>query len=354
MTDRSVTQRDRMETHDMDTSDIGFYVKSGGRRISLYAQLGSYFRADGSINEPAFRQFVHQSLSKRLANSNADTEDAGKWLSGYLEDVLAYLDDKGLHGASLQLFELAVDESATLNVSQIVIAPHTLQRVLAMASNKTDLKAPRKNGPDEKKRRIFEVALKIFTERGFHNITMDEIAAASGVAKGTVYRYFTSKEDLLDQLLMTTSQKVVERFSTTFTGERDILEEIQEFVKEWLLFIEENHDLYRLIQAEGIIPHSGRRPMFYEYLMSNFPMVKERIVAMNASGELKMISFSTVAYGMLGFIDGVVNKWFRAGMSYPLRDETPAILEVLFNGFAKSNIRTRTFYVPPEEIAVKE
>jgi hypothetical protein len=35
----------------------------------------------------------------------------------------------------------------------------------------------------------------------------------------------------------------------------------------------------------------------------------------------------------LGFIDGVVHKWFRGGMAYSLRSEIPVILEVIFNGF---------------------
>ena len=52
---------------------------------------------------------------------------------------------------------------------------------------------------------------------------------------------------------------------------------------------------------------------------------------------------------MLGFIDGVVRKWFRSGMSYSLQDELPVILEVLFNGFVRDASQSRRFYVPPEQ-----
>jgi len=331
----------------MEQQELERIVKSGGRRIELYAELGTYFAPDGSLTEAAFRSFVSEQLTSRLTGS--DAAGAGAWLSSYLANVLNYLEEKGMHGVTLRLFEVAVDESAKLGVTGIVMEPRVLQGLLTMASGKGPAGATRRHAPDEKRKRILDCALAVFTERGFHQITMDEIAAESGVAKGTVYRYFKSKEDLLDQLLVSTSQMIVQRFSKTFSGSQNVLDEIEVFIVDWLQFISDNHALYRLIQAEGIIPHSGRRAKFYEYLMSNFPMAKERIVALNAAGELKMVSFSTVAYGILGFIDGVVNKWFRAGMSYPLRDEAPVILEVLFNGFAKEKGRPRVFFHAPEE-----
>jgi len=335
------------------------YIKSGGRQITLYAELGRYYSPDGSLNEAAFRQSISEALQARMAGreQEADTQDeSGEWLSAYLERVLGYLEEKGMGRSTLQLFGLAVDESAKLGVKKVALDPRHMQRLLAMVSSPSETISNRKHAgrrgtppPDEKKQRIFDAALEVFTERGFEQATMDEIAAASDVAKGTLYLYFKSKEDLLDQLLLMTSQKVIERFAVAFTGEADVLGEVQRFIEAWIAFIEENHALYRLIQAEGIIQHSGKRTMFYEYLISNFPMVKERVVSMDAGGDLKTLSFHTVAYGMLGFIDGVVHKWFRSGMDYPLRDELPVILEVLFNGFANPAATRKVFFVPPEE-----
>jgi len=331
------------------------YIKSGGRQIALYAELGRYFSPDGSLNEAAFRQSISEALRAQMSGREQEAsarEESDAWLSAYLERVLGYLEEKGMGRSTLQLFGLAVDECAKLGVGKIALDPRHMQRFLSMAADPPETVSNRKHAPDDKKQRIFDAALEVFTERGFEQATMDEIAAASDVAKGTLYRYFKSKEDLLDQLLLMTSQKVIERFSVAFTGEADVLGEIQRFIEAWIAFIEENHALYRLIQAEGIIQHSGKRTLFYEYLISNFPMVKERVVSLNTGGELKTLSFHTVAYGMLGFIDGVVHKWFRSGMDYPLRDELPVILEVLFNGFVNPAGPRKVFFVAPEEQAI--
>jgi len=328
-------------------SSAEIYVRSGGRRIALYAEVGGYFSPDGQLDAQAFRRFLGESLRPYLLTGDGSA-GAAVWLSTYLENLFAYLEEKGMGSAVMELFEAAVDEAAAQGLAQVTLGPQWMQKILSMAAARPEPGINRKHAPDDKKKRILDSALQVFTERGFHQATIDEIAAASGVAKGTVYRFFDGKEDLLDQLLLATSQKIVERFSGAFTGQENVLDEIQRFIEEWLRFVEENHRLYRLIQAEGIIPHSGRRTMFYEYLIANFPMAKERVVAMNSSGVLKTLSFSTVIYGMLGFIDGVVNKWFRSGMDYPLHDEVPTILEVLFNGFVRERDQAKVFFVPPE------
>ena len=58
--------------------------------------------------------------------------------------------------------------------------------------------APRNVGADpEKRKRILDAAIRTFGRRGFHEARIAEIAAAAGVAEGTVYLYFKNKEDLL-------------------------------------------------------------------------------------------------------------------------------------------------------------
>ena len=51
------------------------------------------------------------------------------------------------------------------------------------------------------KRRIFNTAVKLFSEKGYDNTNIEEITAIAGVAKGTLYYHFTKKEDIFDMLL---------------------------------------------------------------------------------------------------------------------------------------------------------
>ena len=323
-------------------NDTMAHVRSGGRQISLYAELGGYFTPEGQLREEVFREFIRNALKERLPQKTA-----GSWLSAYLDHVLGYLEDKGMGTNTLQLFEVAIDESAQLGVDEVSVSPHHMRQMLAQRDAKVAPEAPRKRDVDSKRTLILDAALEVFTSRGFHEATMDEVATASGVAKGTLYRYFESKEDLLEQLLNGTGEKIMARYGSVFSEPENVLEQIQLFVESWVVFIEENHALYRLIQAEGTRLRGGQQTVIYEFLISNLPMIKERVVSMDSEGLLKTTSFHTVVYGMFGFVDGVVHKWFRSGMDYPLRDEIPTILEVLFNGFVRDHERAKVFFVPP-------
>ena len=47
---------------------------------------------------------------------------------------------------------------------------------------------------------ILEAAMDLFSERGFETTSVQDIAQTAGIAKGTVYLYFKSKEDLVQQV----------------------------------------------------------------------------------------------------------------------------------------------------------
>lgn len=53
----------------------------------------------------------------------------------------------------------------------------------------------------ERHENIIKVATNLFYDKSYHDVTMDEIAEAAGVAKGTLYLYFTSKEKLYLEIL---------------------------------------------------------------------------------------------------------------------------------------------------------
>ncbi|HPU98849.1 MAG TPA: TetR/AcrR family transcriptional regulator [Candidatus Hydrogenedentes bacterium] len=309
------------------------WIRSGGGRMALYEELGQYFTPDGLFIEDRFRKQFEAQLRGQLEREGAQRTAA--WLSEHLAEIVDYLDERNLGAQTVRLLHTAVDVAERLKLDQLNLPSSLLRRVLAAGSTSTGTGGTRRREPDEKRNRIFAAALEIFSEQGFHNATMDQVAERAGVAKGTVYRYFSSKEELLRELFREAARELAEQFRTSFGGDGNLPEMVETFITAWLQFIERNPTLYRILQTEGAYLGGEGGAVFYEELIEAFPMAKERLAALNRSGALKTMNFHTLAFGILGFMDGVARKWYRSGMSYSLRDELPIILETLFNGIVQ-------------------
>ena len=63
----------------------------------------------------------------------------------------------------------------------------------------------------DKHQLILAAAADIFAAQGFYQATIEQIADAAGVGKGTVYLYFKSKKGLFDALVLESSQRVLQQ-----------------------------------------------------------------------------------------------------------------------------------------------
>jgi len=70
--------------------------------------------------------------------------------------------------------------------------------------------SPKVDVADERRAQIMEAALACFTRKGYNNTTMDDIAAESGLSKGSLYWYFKSKDDLFAEALLSVFMNVAQ------------------------------------------------------------------------------------------------------------------------------------------------
>jgi TetR/AcrR family fatty acid metabolism transcriptional regulator len=111
---------------------------------------------------------------------------------------------------------------------------------------------------DDKRQRICESARQVIIERGFDAAKMDEIAARAGVGKGTLYLYFSSKEDLFLGLVMDHFERITALVDAEVERVTDPWEQIEagwrtlmlrvfpELVEEWNL----NYQLWGLLARD--------------------------------------------------------------------------------------------------------
>ncbi|HEX6813801.1 MAG TPA: TetR/AcrR family transcriptional regulator [Planctomycetota bacterium] len=118
--------------------------------------------------------------------------------------------------------------------------------------------------PDERKRsEIMRTAARMFAERPYHEVRLDEIAAATRLGKGTIYVYFASKDDLHTTLIAEgIDQLITEVQATTAAGE-GAWPAIERAVDALLAFADRFPHIYTLMRSalppqEGLLAQKRR------------------------------------------------------------------------------------------------
>jgi AcrR family transcriptional regulator len=97
---------------------------------------------------------------------------------------------------------------------------------------------------------ILESARKVFAKKGFAHATMDEIAAATGLAKGTLYLYFKSKRDVYLKTLQHGSAELMERVKTNMQAAQGMQAKIRAFIATRVKYGDENRDFIKIYLTE--------------------------------------------------------------------------------------------------------
>jgi len=103
------------------------------------------------------------------------------------------------------------------------------------------------NPKENKKDLIVEAAVRVFSQKGYHNTKMEEIAIAAGIGKGTIYEYFASKLQLLQEILERSFNLYDQTMASDIKNMMFIEEKIKLLVEAHFKFCQENKELTRIL-----------------------------------------------------------------------------------------------------------
>jgi AcrR family transcriptional regulator len=162
-------------------------------------------------------------------------------------------------------------------------------------------KAPRTARGERTRRKILDAARVEFGDRGFSDSSIVGITARAGVALGTFYTYFISKEEVFRALVVDMSSQVRDWVAPTLDGATDSLDAERRALAAFLTFVRGHKGVYRIIdEAEFVDPDGYRR--HYE---SSAARIAGRLEAGVDRGD--------VAQGAEGLLTQEVRAWAMMG-----------------------------------------
>lgn len=143
-------------------------------------------------------------------------------------------------------------------------------------------KAPRTARGERTLRKILDAAREEFGERGFSDSSIVAITQRAGVALGTFYTYFDSKEEVFQALVRDMSAQVRDHVAPVFSESTDMIDGERRALESFLWFAREHRDVYRIIdEAEFVDARTYR-----EHYETTATRIAARLIAGRDSGEI--------------------------------------------------------------------
>jgi TetR/AcrR family fatty acid metabolism transcriptional regulator len=162
----------------------------------------------------------------------------------------------------------------------------------------------------DKRKRILDAAVRVFAKKGFYATRVSEVAKAAGVADGTIYLYFKSKDELLVSLFEDRVERLLVFLQTELPSTDGAAGKLRRIIELQLGLLEGERDLAEVITV--ILRQSTK--LMKEYAAPKFTAyldVIARVVADGqASGELRSdLSPHLAARAIFGALDGITMTW---------------------------------------------
>jgi len=185
---------------------------------------------------------------------------------------------------------------------------------------------------------ILAAARGVFAMRGFSEATVDEIAAAAGIAKGTVYLYFPSKRDIYLAALKQGLMELMERTRATMDAARGIEAKLQTFVRTRLEYAEANRDFIKIYHSEfGNLTNAAVCDSEFQQLyLKQARMLESVLRSAVTNGEIRPVRTDFAAFNIYDMVKGVMTQRMLGWSSAPLEEDIRLLKELIWKGIATS------------------
>lgn len=157
-------------------------------------------------------------------------------------------------------------------------------------------KVPRTDRGRRTRRAILDAAAAEFGERGFHDASVSSITARAGVALGSFYTWFDSKDALFRDLVADLSDQVRDHVAPAVKAAADGLAAERAGLASFLGFVREHQEIYRIIdEAEFVDPASHRR-----HYAATADRIAGRLAAAAVRGEVRADVNEVHAWAVMG------------------------------------------------------
>lgn len=196
----------------------------------------------------------------------------------------------------------------------------------------------------DKRDAILKAATQVFARNGFFQSQVADVARAAGVAAGTVYLYFRSKDDLLVSLFERTMREAIAEGRAALDGVTDPRERLTRIARLHLERLGRDRDLAVVFQVELRQSTKFMEQFSSTYLRDYLGLIRQTIADGQRLRHFRTDINPTIAAKVFfGALDEMATNWMLSKRRYSLTDEADVVVDLFVGGVAtKPSTRSKT------------
>jgi TetR/AcrR family fatty acid metabolism transcriptional regulator len=194
--------------------------------------------------------------------------------------------------------------------------------------------ARRTDGPPGPKRdAILRAAIDVFAERGFFNAQVADVARAAGIAAGTVYLYFKSKDDLLVSIFERSMREGLTMGRAAVVDLRDPGERLRRLARAHLARLGADRNLAIVFQVELRQSTKFMERFSATLLRDYLGLIREAIADGQRGGLFRAdVKATAMAKMLFGALDEMATNWILSRRRYSLEADADTVVDLFING----------------------
>lgn len=181
--------------------------------------------------------------------------------------------------------------------------------------------------------------MKVFSQKGYHKATVDDICGRANLGKGTVYQYFANKKDLFLGIVDSFSAELGKYVADALVGIEDDLARLRTAISAYIEFHSAHRSFYRLLIHEESSFTKELMERFRKEYFSHLQVLEEVLRTGMKNGKMKKMDAGSATFGLVGMCNLTIFRWLLSEKPYPLKKEVPLILEIFLHGISKQGDR---------------
>ncbi|MBI3624716.1 MAG: TetR/AcrR family transcriptional regulator [Candidatus Rokubacteria bacterium] len=197
-----------------------------------------------------------------------------------------------------------------------------------------DSVTPAMSEPD-KHQQIIEAAVRVFARNGYYNSRVADIAKEAGIASGTIYLYFETKDEILVTLFREKMAEFVADVRKAIAAEPDAVAKLRRLIMLHFQILEENPDLAEVVQVELRQGQKFFRGASAAEVNSYFSLIASVLEDGVASGVFRRdLPIKSATKALFGAMDQMATSWVLGSRSHKLSETADDVAEIFLNGLA--------------------